>query len=104
MDDDDDQDNDESAVAQEVGKPVAIWLADPAIAAYRDSNNDWMWDVQAESQLAVIHVRTLDGIWDVVKAYMPAGRNIRELLGALENPTPAGATIPPDWYTLKSDA
>ena len=104
VDDDDDGDDDESDVVQEVGNPVAIWLADPAIVAHRDANNDWIWDVRARRKLWVIHVRTLDGICDVVKTYMPAGRNIREIFGALENRTPAAPTIPADWYSLKSDA
>ena len=42
-------------------------------------------------------------MWDVGKAYMPAGRNILEIFGALQNPTPAATTIPADWSSLKSD-
>ena len=61
-DDDNDGDDDESDAVQEVGNPVAIWLADPAIAAPRDANNDCTWDVRARRKLSVIHVRTLDGI------------------------------------------
>ena len=34
---------------------------------------------------------------------MPAGRNIHEIFGALENPTPAAQTISADWYDRKSD-
>ena len=83
---------------------MAIWVADPAIAANRDANNDWIWNVWASRKLGVIHVRTLDGIWDVDKAYMPAGRNIREIFCGLTNPTPAVTTIAANWYSLKSDA
>ena len=104
VDDDDDGDEDECDAVQEVGKHVAIWLADPAIAAHRDANNDWICDVVARRKLRVIDVRTLDSIWDVVKAYMPAARNIREIFGELENTTPAATTITDDWYSLKSVA
>ena len=83
VDDNDDRDADESDAVQEVGNPVAISFADPAIAAHRDANNNWIWDVRARRKLWLIHVRTLDSIWDVVKAYMLAGGNICEILGAL---------------------
>jgi len=46
--------------------------------------------------------RTLDGIWDMVKTYMPAGRTVRQILTALKYPV-AGSSQPTDWSSLRSD-
>ncbi|RPB23550.1 hypothetical protein L211DRAFT_849818 [Terfezia boudieri ATCC MYA-4762] len=42
--------------------------------------------------------------WDMVKAYVPAGRKVREIIGALEDPTPPNLTFPADYISLHSDA
>ena len=52
----------------------------------------------------MIHLRTLDGIAVVVHPYLPVGRNIREILGALKDPDPAALTISADWTHLGTDA
>ncbi|RPB23598.1 hypothetical protein L211DRAFT_849589 [Terfezia boudieri ATCC MYA-4762] len=46
---------------------------------------------------------TLDGIWDMVKAYVPAGRKVRDFIGALEDPTSPNLTFPADYISLHSD-
>ena len=52
----------------------------------------------------MVHLRTLDGIAVVVHPYLPVGRNIHEILGALEDLDPAAPTIPADWSHLRTDA
>ncbi|RPB18379.1 hypothetical protein L211DRAFT_854186 [Terfezia boudieri ATCC MYA-4762] len=47
---------------------------------------------------------TLDGIWDMVKAYIPAGRKVREIIGALTDPTPSNLTFPAEYISLNTDA
>ncbi|KAF8415920.1 hypothetical protein EV426DRAFT_706044 [Tirmania nivea] len=47
---------------------------------------------------------TLDGIWDIVKAYIPPNCKVREILRALEDPSPLNPTFPADHTSLNSDA
>ncbi|RPB18124.1 hypothetical protein L211DRAFT_854441 [Terfezia boudieri ATCC MYA-4762] len=76
-------------------KPIAVlfWVADPDI-----------WDECARRKIAEIRLITLDGIWDMVKAYVPAGRKVREIIGALADPTPPNLTFPADYMSLNTDA
>ena len=39
-----DGDGEESDKIEDQGAPVAIWLADPAVAGHRDANNNWIWN------------------------------------------------------------
>ncbi|RPB22971.1 hypothetical protein L211DRAFT_850005 [Terfezia boudieri ATCC MYA-4762] len=52
-------------------KPIAMlfWVADPDVGAHRDVNG-WIWDERARRKIAEIRLITLDGIWDMVKAYI----------------------------------
>ena len=102
-DDDDDGDDDKSDAVQVVGNSGPIWLTNPTVATNPDANNDCSWHVGAKRKYSVIDVRTLDGIWDVVKAHMPPERNIGEMFVGFENPRSAATTIPGDWYRLRSD-
>ena len=99
-----DEDREGSDEIEDQGTTVAIWLADPSVVGHRDANNNWIWNERARRKLVVVHLRTLDGIAVVVYPYLPVGRNIREILGALEDPDPAAPTIPPDWTHLRTDA
>ncbi|RPB22613.1 hypothetical protein L211DRAFT_850378 [Terfezia boudieri ATCC MYA-4762] len=86
-------------------KPIAVlfWVADPDVGAYRDVNG-WIWDECTRRKIAEIRLMTLDGIWDMVKAYVPAGRKVREIIGALADPTPPNLTFPADYISLNTDA
>ncbi|KAF8441950.1 hypothetical protein BGX38DRAFT_1272390 [Terfezia claveryi] len=53
--------------------------------------------------LVVIQTKTLDGIWDMVKAHVPADRKVREILGALKDPNPPNLSFPADYTSLHSD-
>ncbi|KAF8416448.1 hypothetical protein EV426DRAFT_705918 [Tirmania nivea] len=52
-----------------------------------------IWDIRDRRKLGIIRVSTLDGIWDMVKAYVPANRRVREILGALKDPSPLNTTF-----------
>jgi len=80
-----DRDDDDGESVDE-GSPVAVWLADRTDAIHRDAASEWIWDVRNRRKLGIIQSRTLDGIWDMVKGYMPAGRTVREILAVLEDP------------------
>ncbi|KAF8415844.1 hypothetical protein EV426DRAFT_710009 [Tirmania nivea] len=53
-----------------------------------------MWDIRERRKLGIIQGRTLDGIWDMVKVYVPPNHKVREILGALEDPSPLNPTFP----------
>lgn len=95
--------DDEVPDGQNKATAVAFWVGDPDVGAHRDVNG-WIWDVRARRKLGVIQLMTLDGIWDMVKAYVPADRKVREIIGALEDPTPPNLSFPADYTSLNSDA
>ena len=45
----------------------------------------------------------MEGIWQAAKDYIPDGRSIREILGALEDP-PAGNSVAAYWTKMQTDA
>lgn len=83
--------------------PVALWIADPGVAAHKAAGQ-WVWDNRPRRKLGVLHSRTLNGIWDLIKLHIPANRKIREIFGALENPAPANPNLPADWTRMTTDA
>jgi len=96
-----DRDDDDRESVDE-GSPVAVWLADPTNATHRDAAAEGIWDVRNRWKLGIIQSRTLDGICNMVKGYMSAGRTVREILAALEDPvTPVNQSV--DWTSLRSD-
>ncbi|KAF8448514.1 hypothetical protein BGX38DRAFT_573894 [Terfezia claveryi] len=95
--------DDEVSDGEIQGEAVAFWVGDPEVGAHRDVNG-WIWDVRGRRKLGVIHLMTLDGIWDMVKTYVPPDRKVREIIGALEDPTPPNLTFPADYTSLNSDA
>ncbi|RPB18156.1 hypothetical protein L211DRAFT_854396 [Terfezia boudieri ATCC MYA-4762] len=86
-------------------KPIAIlfWVSDSDVGTYRDVNG-WIWDERVRRNIAEIHLMTLDRIWDMVKAYVPAGRKLREFIGTLKDPTPLNFTFPADYISLYSNS
>ena len=100
--DDADAEDDHADVVQ--GRdPVALWLADPCDATHKNPSG-WIWNAQNRKKIAVIYNRSVEGIWDAIKRYVPAGRTVREILGALEDLDPAVTTRPSDWMRLTDDA
>ena len=45
----------------------------------------------------------MEGIWQAAKEYIPDGRSLREILGALEDP-PAGNSVAADWTKMQTNA
>ena len=45
----------------------------------------------------------VDGIWDMVKAYVPTGRKVQEYWGALADPDPTNLTFPAGATSLSAD-
>ena len=84
------------------GNAVAIWIADPCDGTHK-IGGQWIWDNRGRRKLAVIEDRTVEGIWQAAKDYIPDGRSIREILGALEDP-PAGNSVAADWTKMQTDA
>ncbi|RPB24898.1 hypothetical protein L211DRAFT_848705 [Terfezia boudieri ATCC MYA-4762] len=86
-------------------KPIAMlfWVGDSDVGAHEDVNS-WIWNERARRNIVEICLITLDEIWDMVKAYIPAGRKVREIIGVLEDPTPPNLTFPADYISLHSDA
>ncbi|KAF8433155.1 hypothetical protein BGX38DRAFT_1146212 [Terfezia claveryi] len=68
-----DEEDDISDADEAVGTAVAFWVCDPEIGGHRDING-WIWDERDRRRLGVIQTMTLDGIWDMVKAHVPADR------------------------------
>jgi hypothetical protein len=77
-------------------RAVVFWVSDPDDAAHKDNKDGWLWDVRDRRKLGIIASETLDGIWDMVKTYIPARRQVREFWGALADPDPANLTFPAD--------
>ncbi|KAF8415046.1 hypothetical protein BGX38DRAFT_1281520 [Terfezia claveryi] len=85
------------------GTAVAFWVDEFEIEGYRDING-WIWDMRNRRNIGVIENKTLDGIWNMVKADVPMDRNVRQILGALEDPIAPVLTFPADYTSLNSDA
>ncbi|KAF8441924.1 hypothetical protein BGX38DRAFT_1144220 [Terfezia claveryi] len=98
-----DEEDDISDTDEAAGTAVAFWVCDPEIAEHRDING-WIWDERDRRNLVVIQTKTLDGIWDIVKAHVPADRKVREILGALKDPNPPNLSFPTDYTGLHSNA
>ncbi|KAF8433171.1 hypothetical protein BGX38DRAFT_1146201 [Terfezia claveryi] len=98
-----DEEDDISNADEAAGTAVAFWVCDPKIAEHRDING-WIWDERDWRNLVVIQIKTLDGIWDMVKAHVPADRKVREILGARKDPNPPNLSFPADYTSLHSDA
>ncbi|KAF8425422.1 hypothetical protein BGX38DRAFT_1279217 [Terfezia claveryi] len=64
----------------------------------------WIWNERDRRRLGVIQTMTLDGIWDIVKAHVPADRKVREILAALRDSNPPNLSFPTDYTGLHSDA
>ncbi|KAF8458606.1 hypothetical protein BGX38DRAFT_1264867 [Terfezia claveryi] len=98
----------------ETSKNLAIKRARKRAHAYENSDEEEdisnageaagtavaFWD---RRNLVVIQTKTLDGIWDIVKAHVPADRKVREILGALKDPNPPNLSFPADYTGLHSD-
>ncbi|KAF8428451.1 hypothetical protein BGX38DRAFT_1147001 [Terfezia claveryi] len=98
-----DEEDDISDADEAAGTAVAFWVCDPEIAEHRDING-WIWNERDRRNLVVIQTKTLDGIWDMVKAHVPADRKVREILGTLKDPNPPKLSFPADYTGLYSDA
>ncbi|KAF8432911.1 hypothetical protein BGX38DRAFT_1146253 [Terfezia claveryi] len=98
-----DKEDDISDAGEATGTAVAFWVCDPEIGGHRDSNG-WIWDERDRRRLGVIQTMTLDGIWDMVKAHVPANRKVREILGALRDPNTPNLSFPANYTGLRSDA
>ncbi|KAF8414825.1 hypothetical protein BGX38DRAFT_1281644 [Terfezia claveryi] len=98
-----DEEDDISDADEAAATVVAFWVCDLEIAEHRDING-WIWDKRDRRNLVVIQTKTLDGIWDMVKAHVPADRKVREILGALKDPNPPNLSFPADYTGLHSDA
>ena len=51
-------------------------------------------------KLGIFAQKTLDGIWEMVKTYIPEGRNVREFWSALvdlDQANPTFPATPPVW-------
>ncbi|KAF8430946.1 hypothetical protein BGX38DRAFT_1277516 [Terfezia claveryi] len=97
------EEEDISDVGEAAGTAGAFWVYDPEIGEYRDING-WIWNERDRRNLVVIQTKTLDGIWDMVKAHVPANRKVGEILGALKDPNPPNLSFPADYTGLHSDA
>ncbi|KAF8432633.1 hypothetical protein BGX38DRAFT_1276575 [Terfezia claveryi] len=97
-----DEEEDISDAGEAAGTAVAFWVCDPEIGEHRDING-WIWDERDRRNLVVIQTKTLDGIWDMVKAHVPADRKVREILGAPKDPNPPNLSFPADYTSLHSD-
>ena len=60
-------------------------IIDPDDQDHKD-NKGLMWNVRERRKLGIIAHKTLDMIWEMVKIYIPEGRNVREFGGALADP------------------
>ena len=86
--------------------PVVIWIADPLICTHKyQAGNHWLWDIKEWRKLAVLETRDLAAIMKGISSYLPQGRTIREIHGALEDPDLLiDMNLPTDWMSLKTDA
>lgn len=83
---------------------VLLWLVDPLVAAHRNNMLEFLWDSKQRRKLGILQTRDLEGIWQIAKQYIPAGRTIREIQGALADLDNANPGIPEDYTILKTDA
>ena len=96
-----DEEDAEADVMQE--DAVAFWIADPLIPGHKNPGG-FTWNDKSRRKLAVIHNRTLVGIWDAIQQYIPDGRTVREIQGGMDNPLTLRPWAPADITSLTTDA
>ncbi|KAF8432800.1 hypothetical protein BGX38DRAFT_1146328 [Terfezia claveryi] len=67
------EEEDISDAGEAAGTTVAFWVCNPEIREHRDING-WIYDERDRRNLVVIQTKTLDEIWDMVKAHVPTDR------------------------------
>ena len=98
LDTDIDTDND----AHE-GNAIAVWIVDPEEDDYKNESGEWTYNNRPRRKLAVIKDRSLEGIYTVVKAFLPADKCICEIRGSLLDSAPPTDDMPADWSHLNSN-
>ena len=85
-------------------KSVHIFLIDPdrAAAEVKSAGGMYLWDGCPSHCVAIIKATSLLEVVDQVQARIPAGRTVRPIYRALENPIPPSRI--PDATRLRSDA
>ncbi|RPB22306.1 hypothetical protein L211DRAFT_850626 [Terfezia boudieri ATCC MYA-4762] len=84
-------------VSQEWGEePVRLFLIDPTRGAevQDNSSGEYRWDEAPSNCIAILRSASLLEIVDKIQERIPAGRKVRAIYGALDNPNPPNA-IPP---------
>ena len=103
-DEDEANEEGEDADVGEENTAVVFWVSDPDDPAHKDNSGSWLWDHRERRRLGIIAQPTIDGIWAMVKAYVPGGRAVREFWGALADPDPSNPTFPADATSLRADS
>ena len=85
------------------GNAITVWIADPEEDDHANESGEWTWNNRLRRKLAVIKDRSLEGIYTVVKAFLPADKCICEIRGFLLDPAPPTDDVPADWSCLNSD-
>ncbi|RPB18640.1 hypothetical protein L211DRAFT_853934 [Terfezia boudieri ATCC MYA-4762] len=77
-------------------KPVRLFLIDPTRGAEVQDNasGEYRWDEVPSNCVAILRSASLLEIVDKIRERIPAGRKVRAIYGALDNPNPPNA-IPP---------
>ncbi|RPB18381.1 hypothetical protein L211DRAFT_854176 [Terfezia boudieri ATCC MYA-4762] len=77
-------------------KPVRLFLIDPTQGAKVQDNasGEYRWDEAPSNCVAILKSISLLEIVDKIRERIPAGRKVRVIYGALDNPNPPNA-IPP---------
>lgn len=83
------------------GRPVVIYVLDPANPTHRIANT-WKWNIPGAKKLAVLYEPSLNDLHVKISSHLPDGRKVREIIGALENAAD-GQDGPADTTIIRSD-
>lgn len=64
------------------GRPVILYVLDPGDATHRPQG-EWHWDLPEVEKLAVLYESSIDELHVKFSSQLPAGRKVREIIGAL---------------------
>ena len=81
-------------------RPMFIYIMNPTGPTHRvvDATTNakiWQWNLPGAKKIVVNFEPSLNDLYIKISAHIPEGRKVRELIGALENPSAAEASKPP---------
>lgn len=85
------------------GRPIVVYILDPEDPNHRDpTGQQWHWSLPGVKKLLVLYESSLNDLHLKISPYLPVGRKVREVIGALDNVSDA-TKLPSDTSRIQSD-